>query len=104
MQTNGKLKHLKQTFVCVAIFVTFFLSGKMVEINVLCVIQSHRKVGSLWRDSGLSWADFIPETEDVHSFITEHVSLYLHSLSLICANYQNIHLLSSCSVLNEIHF
>jgi len=50
----------------------------MVEINGLCMIQSHRKVGSLWRESELSWADFIPETEDVHSFITEHVSLHLH--------------------------
>uniref|UniRef100_A0A8C2EP48 Eukaryotic translation initiation factor 4 gamma, 3b n=1 Tax=Cyprinus carpio TaxID=7962 RepID=A0A8C2EP48_CYPCA len=45
----GRLKHWNQTF-----------------------FSSHRKVGSLWRDSGLSWADFLPETEDVHSFITEH--------------------------------
>ncbi|XP_052397272.1 eukaryotic translation initiation factor 4 gamma 3 isoform X4 [Carassius gibelio] len=41
-------------------------------LHILCKQMSHRKVGSLWRDSGLSWADFIPETEDVHSFITEH--------------------------------
>uniref|UniRef100_A0A672LL73 Eukaryotic translation initiation factor 4 gamma 3-like n=1 Tax=Sinocyclocheilus grahami TaxID=75366 RepID=A0A672LL73_SINGR len=41
-------------------------------LHLLCKQMSHRKVGSLWRDSGLSWADFIPETEDVHSFITEH--------------------------------
>ncbi|XP_051515924.1 eukaryotic translation initiation factor 4 gamma 3-like isoform X4 [Myxocyprinus asiaticus] len=41
-------------------------------LHLLCKHMSHRKVGSLWRDSGLSWADVIPETEDVHSFITEH--------------------------------
>ncbi|XP_067302400.1 eukaryotic translation initiation factor 4 gamma 3 isoform X3 [Pseudorasbora parva] len=41
-------------------------------LHLLCKQMSHRKVGSLWRNSGLSWADFIPETEDVHSFITEH--------------------------------
>ncbi|XDV45939.1 hypothetical protein PO909_013939 [Leuciscus waleckii] len=41
-------------------------------LHLLCKQMSHRKVGSLWRDSELSWADFIPETEDVHSFITEH--------------------------------
>ncbi|XP_051517230.1 eukaryotic translation initiation factor 4 gamma 3-like isoform X3 [Myxocyprinus asiaticus] len=41
-------------------------------LHLLCKHMSRRKVGSLWRDSGLSWADVIPETEDVHSFITEH--------------------------------
>ncbi|XP_043080532.1 eukaryotic translation initiation factor 4 gamma 3 isoform X1 [Puntigrus tetrazona] len=41
-------------------------------LHLLCKQMSHRKVGSLWRDSGLSWTDFIPETEDVNSFITEH--------------------------------
>ncbi|KAI5095711.1 eukaryotic translation initiation factor 4 gamma 3 isoform X8 [Silurus meridionalis] len=33
--------------------------------------KGQREVGVLWRDSGLSWTDFLPETEDVHSFITE---------------------------------
>ncbi|XP_057176111.1 eukaryotic translation initiation factor 4 gamma 3 isoform X2 [Triplophysa rosa] len=41
-------------------------------LHLLCKQMSHRKVGLLWRDSELNWADFIPETEDVHSFITEH--------------------------------
>uniref|UniRef100_A0A672L9Q7 Eukaryotic translation initiation factor 4 gamma 3-like n=1 Tax=Sinocyclocheilus grahami TaxID=75366 RepID=A0A672L9Q7_SINGR len=64
-------------------------------LHLLCKQMSHRKVGSLWRDSGLSWADFIPETEDVHSFITEHVSLHLHSLRhliyhiLVCGTVSN---------------
>ncbi|XP_026776818.3 eukaryotic translation initiation factor 4 gamma 3 isoform X4 [Pangasianodon hypophthalmus] len=40
-------------------------------LHLLCKQMSHRKVGALWRDSGLSWADFLPETEDVHSFISE---------------------------------
>lgn len=37
------------------------------------MLQSHRKVGALWRESGLSWADFLPKTEDVHNFIAEQV-------------------------------
>ncbi|KAK3518895.1 hypothetical protein QTP70_014938 [Hemibagrus guttatus] len=40
-------------------------------LHLLCKQMSHRKVGALWRDSGLSWADFLSEPEDVHSFITE---------------------------------
>uniref|UniRef100_A0A3B1KG78 Eukaryotic translation initiation factor 4 gamma 3 n=1 Tax=Astyanax mexicanus TaxID=7994 RepID=A0A3B1KG78_ASTMX len=40
-------------------------------LHLLCKQMSHRKVGALWKDSGLSWADFLPETEDVNSFITE---------------------------------
>ncbi|KAI4881286.1 hypothetical protein NFI96_032553 [Prochilodus magdalenae] len=40
-------------------------------LHLLCKHMSHRKVGALWRDSGLSWADFLPEAEDVHSFIVE---------------------------------
>ncbi|XP_030624145.1 eukaryotic translation initiation factor 4 gamma 3 isoform X1 [Chanos chanos] len=41
-------------------------------LHLLCKHMSHRKVGALWRDSGLSWADFLPETEDVNSFITHN--------------------------------
>ncbi|XP_062871620.1 eukaryotic translation initiation factor 4 gamma 3 isoform X3 [Trichomycterus rosablanca] len=40
-------------------------------LHLLCKQMSHRKVGAFWRDSGLNWADLLPETEDVHSFITE---------------------------------
>ncbi|KAI1892495.1 hypothetical protein AGOR_G00134190 [Albula goreensis] len=39
-------------------------------LHLLCKQMSHRKVGSLWRESGLSWEDFLPEREDVHSFIS----------------------------------
>ncbi|KAJ8387227.1 hypothetical protein AAFF_G00159460 [Aldrovandia affinis] len=39
-------------------------------LHLLCKQMSHRKVGSLWRESGLSWGDFLPEREDVHSFIS----------------------------------
>lgn len=40
-------------------------------LHLLCKQMSHRKVGALWRDCGLSWADLLPETEDVDRFITE---------------------------------
>ncbi|KAL2104182.1 hypothetical protein ACEWY4_001050 [Coilia grayii] len=40
-------------------------------LHLLCKQMSHRKVGALWRDSGLNWADYLPEGTDVHSFIAE---------------------------------
>lgn len=30
-------------------------------------------VGSLWRESGLNWTDFLPEGEDVQAFISQQV-------------------------------
>lgn len=33
--------------------------------------MSHRTVGSLWRESGLNWTDFLPEGEDVQAFISQ---------------------------------
>ncbi|XP_033823071.1 eukaryotic translation initiation factor 4 gamma 3 isoform X3 [Periophthalmus magnuspinnatus] len=40
-------------------------------LHLLCKQMSHRSVGSLWRESGLSWVDFLPEGEDVQSFISQ---------------------------------
>uniref|UniRef100_A0A8C8FLU9 Eukaryotic translation initiation factor 4 gamma, 3a n=1 Tax=Oncorhynchus tshawytscha TaxID=74940 RepID=A0A8C8FLU9_ONCTS len=40
-------------------------------LRILCKQMSHRKVGTLWRESGLSWSDFLPEGEDVQDFISE---------------------------------
>uniref|UniRef100_A0A8C7JTG4 Eukaryotic translation initiation factor 4 gamma 3 n=1 Tax=Oncorhynchus kisutch TaxID=8019 RepID=A0A8C7JTG4_ONCKI len=40
-------------------------------LHILCKQMSHRKVGTLWRESGLSWSDFLPEGEDVQDFISE---------------------------------
>lgn len=40
---------------------------------VSLVSQSHRTVGSLWRESGLNWTDFLPEGEDVQAFISQQV-------------------------------
>ncbi|KAL2090484.1 hypothetical protein ACEWY4_012747 [Coilia grayii] len=40
-------------------------------LHLLCKHMSHRKVGALWMDSGLSWSDFMPEGDDVHTFISE---------------------------------
>lgn len=41
-------------------------------------------MGALWRDSGLNWADLLPDTEDVHSFISENVSYSLHYSAHAC--------------------
>ncbi|XP_062821805.1 eukaryotic translation initiation factor 4 gamma 3 isoform X4 [Anolis carolinensis] len=40
-------------------------------LHLLCKQMSHKKVAALWREAGLSWKDFLPEEEDVHTFLTE---------------------------------
>ncbi|KFQ31937.1 Eukaryotic translation initiation factor 4 gamma 3, partial [Merops nubicus] len=40
-------------------------------LHLLCKQMSHKKVGALWRESGLSWKDYVPEGEDVHTFLLE---------------------------------
>ncbi|NXW62524.1 IF4G3 factor, partial [Eurystomus gularis] len=40
-------------------------------LHLLCKQMSHKKVGALWRESGLSWKDYLPEGEDVHTFVME---------------------------------
>uniref|UniRef100_A0A4W5PVD1 Eukaryotic translation initiation factor 4 gamma 3 n=1 Tax=Hucho hucho TaxID=62062 RepID=A0A4W5PVD1_9TELE len=40
-------------------------------LHILCKQMSHRKVGTLWRKSGLSWSDFLPEEEDIQDFISQ---------------------------------
>ncbi|KAM6116882.1 eukaryotic translation initiation factor 4 gamma 3 isoform 8-T9 [Phoenicopterus ruber ruber] len=40
-------------------------------LHLLCKQMSHKKVGALWRETGLSWKDYLPEGEDVHTFLLE---------------------------------
>ncbi|XP_053162664.1 eukaryotic translation initiation factor 4 gamma 1 isoform X12 [Hemicordylus capensis] len=40
-------------------------------LGLLCKGMSHKKAGSLWREGGLSWKEFLPEDQDVNKFITE---------------------------------
>ncbi|KAM4885916.1 eukaryotic translation initiation factor 4 gamma 3 isoform 1-T1 [Sylvia borin] len=40
-------------------------------LHLLCKQMSHKKVGALWRESGLSWKDYLPEGENVHTFLME---------------------------------
>ncbi|KAM4556940.1 eukaryotic translation initiation factor 4 gamma 1a isoform 4-T4 [Fundulus diaphanus] len=37
----------------------------------LCKGMTHEKVGSLWRDAGLNWKDFLSKDEDVNKFVTD---------------------------------
>ncbi|XP_074831346.1 eukaryotic translation initiation factor 4 gamma 3-like isoform X20 [Natator depressus] len=41
-------------------------------LHLLCKQMSHKKVGALWREAGLSWKDYLPEGEDIHTFLMEH--------------------------------
>ncbi|KAK3531632.1 hypothetical protein QTP70_025819 [Hemibagrus guttatus] len=40
-------------------------------LTLLCKGMSHKKVGAMWREVGLSWKDFLSEDEDVNKFVTE---------------------------------
>ncbi|XP_072522649.1 eukaryotic translation initiation factor 4 gamma 3 isoform X2 [Salminus brasiliensis] len=40
-------------------------------LHLLCKQMSHRKVGALWRESGLNWNDFLSEEQELQSFISE---------------------------------
>uniref|UniRef100_A0A8C2XQL3 Eukaryotic translation initiation factor 4 gamma 3 n=1 Tax=Cyclopterus lumpus TaxID=8103 RepID=A0A8C2XQL3_CYCLU len=40
-------------------------------LHILCKQMSHRTVGSLWRESGLNWTDFLPEEEDVQFVVSD---------------------------------
>lgn len=48
-------------------------------LHILCKQMSHRNVGSLWRESGLNWADLLPEGEDVQAFISQQKLQFLQS-------------------------
>uniref|UniRef100_A0A3B3SE01 Eukaryotic translation initiation factor 4 gamma, 3b n=1 Tax=Paramormyrops kingsleyae TaxID=1676925 RepID=A0A3B3SE01_9TELE len=50
-------------------------------LHLLCKQMSHKKVGSLWGESSLSWAELLPEGEDVRDFIADHVTLLKGELS-----------------------
>lgn len=47
---------------------------KVGVLNFISPPQSHRTVGSLWRESGLNWTDFLAEGEDVQAFISQQVA------------------------------
>uniref|UniRef100_K7GEJ1 Eukaryotic translation initiation factor 4 gamma 1 n=1 Tax=Pelodiscus sinensis TaxID=13735 RepID=K7GEJ1_PELSI len=37
-------------------------------LGLLCKGMSHKKAGTLWREGGLSWKEFLPEDQDVNKF------------------------------------
>uniref|UniRef100_A0A8C4MC64 Eukaryotic translation initiation factor 4 gamma 3 n=1 Tax=Equus asinus TaxID=9793 RepID=A0A8C4MC64_EQUAS len=48
-------------------------------LHLLCKQMSHKKVGAVWREADLSWKDFLPEGEDVHSFLLEQKLDFIES-------------------------
>uniref|UniRef100_A0A3Q3AGL6 Eukaryotic translation initiation factor 4 gamma, 1a n=1 Tax=Kryptolebias marmoratus TaxID=37003 RepID=A0A3Q3AGL6_KRYMA len=40
-------------------------------LKLLCKGMTHKKVGTLWREAGLNWTDFLPNDEDVNKFVTD---------------------------------
>uniref|UniRef100_A0A3Q0SQ97 Eukaryotic translation initiation factor 4 gamma 1 n=1 Tax=Amphilophus citrinellus TaxID=61819 RepID=A0A3Q0SQ97_AMPCI len=40
-------------------------------LTLLCKGMSHKKAGTMWREAGLRWKDFLPEDIDVNKFVTE---------------------------------
>ncbi|XP_076833025.1 eukaryotic translation initiation factor 4 gamma 1 isoform X1 [Brachyhypopomus gauderio] len=57
-------------------------------LTLLSGEMSHKKVGAMWRESGLSWKSFLPEGEDVKKFVTEKEVEYTlgeESVKTICS-------------------
>uniref|UniRef100_A0A8D3DIT2 Eukaryotic translation initiation factor 4 gamma 3 n=1 Tax=Scophthalmus maximus TaxID=52904 RepID=A0A8D3DIT2_SCOMX len=48
-----------------------FSMRELFSVSEYSAPQSHRKVACLWRESGLSWTDLLPEDEDIQDFITQ---------------------------------
>uniref|UniRef100_G1R3G8 Eukaryotic translation initiation factor 4 gamma 1 n=1 Tax=Nomascus leucogenys TaxID=61853 RepID=G1R3G8_NOMLE len=40
-------------------------------LGLLCKSMGPKKVGTLWREAGLSWKEFLPEGQDVGAFVAE---------------------------------
>ncbi|XP_037533293.1 eukaryotic translation initiation factor 4 gamma 1 [Nematolebias whitei] len=40
-------------------------------LTLLCKEMSHKKAGTVWREAGLQWTDFLPEDVDINKFVTE---------------------------------
>ncbi|KAM8953607.1 eukaryotic translation initiation factor 4 gamma 1 isoform 2-T2 [Pelodytes ibericus] len=40
-------------------------------LGLQCKEMSHKKVGLLWQESGLSWSEFLSKDQDVNKFLTE---------------------------------
>ncbi|XP_037538145.1 eukaryotic translation initiation factor 4 gamma 1a isoform X2 [Nematolebias whitei] len=40
-------------------------------LKLLCKEMTQKKVGTLWRETGLNWKDFLPSDEDVNKFVTD---------------------------------
>uniref|UniRef100_A0A8C7Y5U6 Eukaryotic translation initiation factor 4 gamma, 3a n=1 Tax=Oryzias sinensis TaxID=183150 RepID=A0A8C7Y5U6_9TELE len=48
-------------------------------LHILCKQMSHRTVSSLWRESGISWTDVLPQGEDVQAFISQQKLEFLQT-------------------------
>lgn len=46
------------------------------SITTYLPYQSHKKAGTMWREAGLQWKDFLPEDVDVNKFVTEKVRVH----------------------------
>uniref|UniRef100_A0A8C5YFG2 Eukaryotic translation initiation factor 4 gamma 1 n=1 Tax=Microcebus murinus TaxID=30608 RepID=A0A8C5YFG2_MICMU len=40
-------------------------------LGLLCKSMGPKKVGTLWREAGLSWKEFLPEGQDIGAFVTK---------------------------------
>uniref|UniRef100_A0A4W3HUS9 Eukaryotic translation initiation factor 4 gamma 1 n=1 Tax=Callorhinchus milii TaxID=7868 RepID=A0A4W3HUS9_CALMI len=45
-------------------------------LSLLCKAMSQKKAGSLWREGGLSWKEFLPEEEDINQFVIDKVLVF----------------------------
>ena len=50
----------------------FYTIYFMLNIHNYCFLQGHKKVGDLWRKSGLEWSDFVSE-DKISQFVKDKV-------------------------------
>uniref|UniRef100_A0A8B9GRP3 Eukaryotic translation initiation factor 4 gamma, 3a n=1 Tax=Astyanax mexicanus TaxID=7994 RepID=A0A8B9GRP3_ASTMX len=73
---DGTGTHQDRILVCLTLLSYYMIPYGFLHTGLILplhsfLLQSHRKVGALWRESGLNWSDFLSEDEDLQSFISE---------------------------------
>ncbi len=60
---------------CTCQYNRMLFTTKILSSCICLLLQGHKKVGDMWKSSGLRWSDFLPQGQDVNKFVQNHVSL-----------------------------
>uniref|UniRef100_A0A3B5M5J0 Eukaryotic translation initiation factor 4 gamma, 1a n=1 Tax=Xiphophorus couchianus TaxID=32473 RepID=A0A3B5M5J0_9TELE len=54
-----------------ALYFLKYFQTRLKHFSIWFSCQTHEKVGSLWREAGLNWNEFLSKDEDVNKFVTD---------------------------------